>query len=254
MKICVIGNSHSNCLRQAWHKMNATHSDVSLTFFSYVGSFFDRFEVDKENGVLTISGPWVRQKLAESSGGDGDINFKDYDVCLVAGGFTHNHVMQLGQLGGASQKGYSQQAINAAIEDLYVSAHISVLIPKIRVLSDIPIYLLHDPMMAHKKGTVPKHLAGVSGVFDYEKGMDLLNAHTRFGNGPFSLPQPAETMALPGVTKYEHSIGQRKPFASEIEAGYVGELKEDRAHMKSPFGRLRLMMLFDHLNVAGLAP
>lgn len=250
MKICVIGNSHSQCLAQAWRKLKARYPGVSMTFFAYIGRYYDRFEVDKENGVLTISGPWVRERLAASSGGSGDIDFSDFDSCLIAGGFRHNEVMTMGQLGGCARRGYSKQVLDAAAKDLYVNCHINVLMPKIRALSDIPAFMIHEPMMAHKDGIVPEKLEGVSGEFDYEKGIELLNGYVRFENGPVSLPQPKETLIVPGVTKYEFSVGKRKPFASEINAGFVGELKEDRAHMKTEYGVLRLTALFDQLGIS----
>lgn len=249
MKICVIGNSHTKCLARAWDDLKALYPSASMIFHAYITNYYARFSVERESGLLTISGPWVREQLANSSGGNGDIDFRDYDICLIAGGFPHEAVMELGQLGGQSRKAYSRQAMNVATEDLYKRSHVDVLVPKIRALTDIPIYLFHDPMLAHEEGMKPEEQPEIGAGFDYVQGVDLLNAYARFWNGPTSVLQPAESIAWMGASKYELCVGKRTPSIYEVKAGFDGELLDDRVHMEADYGKMRLSKFFEQLKI-----
>lgn len=249
MRICVIGNSYSVCVSLAWRELKESHPDVSMVFYQKGGRFFQQFVPDFESKLLTMPNRWTRTLFEQSSGGDGDIDFQNFDICLIVGGVSRQHVRMLSQLGGQSKTGFTTQAIDASIFDLFEATHIYALLPKIREVSEIPVFLFHDPIIAHSKGLSTSEMSNPFESFDYETGVRIAN-ETMFSLASMEmLLQPIDTLAASHLTKYEFAIGFRKPYPSEIEAGYKGELKDDRGHMKPTFGALQILALFARLEI-----
>ena len=254
MKICVIGTSHSVCFRRGLQDISEIYPEADMTYFQNPGKYFDKFVADSQSGRLTMPDKWIRKRLKLASGGVGDIDFGAYDICLIVGGFGHLITSSLGQLGGQSQTGYSTQVIQATTRDLFQEAHVSILLPKIRALSDIPVYLIHDPITAHKKGLSLSEMENPYQPYDYDRGVTLLNDIVLAPQSAEMLPQPKETLAAPNWTKFELSVGFREPFQAEIDAGFKGKLKEDRGHMKPPFGTMQAKAFFARLGIEPVVP
>lgn len=249
MKICIIGNSHTVCIAEAWKTLKAQYPDVSLTFHRRSGQFYDHFQADPSQKILTITDSWSKQCIQQSSGGDGNIDFSQFDICLLVGAYSFRWPSEIAQLGGQAKVGYSAQAIMAAAKDMFESAHASLIFPIIREVSDIPIYQFHDPFLAHPKGWNGPQLKHAIKHYDYQRGVDLMNEFIYKPLGSELIPQPAETFAADNWTKFDLAVGFRKPFPAEVKAGFTADMKEDRGHMIPEFGKMRLEAFFDRLGI-----
>lgn len=240
MKICVIGNSHTICLQRAWARIEAMHPELTMTIFSNPGAYYEQFVVDEERKMLTMPNDWIRGRFALSSGTDGVFDFKDYDICFVMGGINHQFVSLLGQLGGQSKAGFSEQAIAAALQDLFGMTSQSHLMPKIRQVSDIPVYLFHDPITAHKEGLSKAEMKHNFHPYDYKRGLKLLGDLVKNAYDAEYIEQPPESLAAQNWTKFELCIRERSPTDKEIKEGFKGSVMEDRGHMTPEFGAMLL--------------
>lgn len=249
MKICIIGNSHTVCIDRAWRDMHESYPDVSLTFHRRSGQYFNQFRADTHNKILTITDASSKSRIQQSSGGDGTIDFSQFDICLLIGATRYRWPARVAQLGGQAKAGYSAQAITAAAKDLFASSHPSVIFPVIREVSDIPVYQLHDPFLAHPKGWSGAQLKHDYRYYDYPRGVDLMNEIVYSPLGSELIRQPAETFAAENWTKPGFAVGLKKPFPAQVKAGFTDEMKDDRRHMNSDFGKIRLLDTFDKLGI-----
>lgn len=249
MKICVIGNSHTDCVAAAWSEMQASYPEVSLTIHRNAGHYYDHFQADKNKNILTITDSWSKECIQKTSGGDGTIDFSQFDICLLIGGYKHKWPARVAQLGGQAKAGYSAQAIKAAAKDLFASAHGSLILPIIRQISDIPIYQFHDPFLAPPKGWSGAQLRHGFRYFDYQNGVDLMNKSVFNPLGGELISQPAETFLADSWTKFSLAAGFKEPFPAQVKSAVTGEMTEDRWHMLPEFGKIRLLDLFDKLGI-----
>jgi hypothetical protein len=82
-RICVIGNSHVNALKQGWEDIAATCPDHRLTFFASLGDRIGKLELVE--GCLVPQDPALLKNIVFTSGGLDRIVLADYDVYLVYG-------------------------------------------------------------------------------------------------------------------------------------------------------------------------
>lgn len=251
MKICVIGNSHTISLQRAWARIEEMHPEVTITFFYNPGAYYDQFVVDEDRKILTMPNDWILGRFALSSGTDGTFDFKDYDICFVTGGINHQFVSLLGQLGGQLKAGFSEQAIMAALQDLFGMTMQSHLMPKIRQVSDIPVYLFHDPITAHKEGLSKAEMKHDFHPYDYKLGLKLLNDLVMSTFDAEYIEQPPESLAAQNWTKFELCIRERAPTDKEIEEGFKGSVMEDRGHMTPEFGAMLLAAFLKKIGAPG---
>lgn len=244
MKICIIGTSHAACLFAAWNKISTDYPDISISFYFNGGGYFGKFQADTENRVLRINDEDIRKRFVQLSGGDGSIDFSTFDVCVIVGGFFYLPIGRLAELGAETQYRFSKQVKEAAAKDLFTRIHVNGLIPVIREISDIPIFLIHDPFQTLKPALPIEDMVAPFEAYDYENGVDLLNRAALFPAGVKMLLQPSETLEAPYFSKREFAQGKRKATPAEIEAGHVGEFVEDNHHLNAKYGEFRLKRLF----------
>ena len=110
---------------------------------------------------------------------------------------------------------------------------------------------MHDPITAHKKGLTKAEMKHNFHPYDYKLGLKMLNEIVMSEFDATVLEQPPETLAAQNQTKFELCIGERAPFPNEVEAGFKGDKKEDRGHMKREFGVARLEAFLKQLEALG---
>ena len=245
MKVCIVGTSHASCLFAAWINISDKYPNTSISFYFSGGGYFDKFEVDVKKRVLTISDDSIRQRFVQLSGGEGSVNLEDFDICVIVGGFFYLPIGRLAELGDNSSARFSQGVKNSAAIDLFSNIHVAGLIPKIRSISNIPIFLIHDPFQTLESTRPTQEMVNPFEKFDYERGIDLLNNAVLLSQGVRMLLQPSETIEAPYFSKREFALGRRKATQAEIDAGHVGEFVDDNHHLNTTYGELRLKRLFD---------
>ncbi len=243
MKICIIGTSHASCLYPAWQKISDNYPDTSISFFFTGGGYFGKFEADATHNILKINDDVIRERFVQLSGGNGDIDLKNFDACVIVGGFFYLPIGRAAALGDEANICYSQQVKKLAVVDLFSLIHAKGLVSKIRDVSDIPIFLIHDPFQTQKPGQPPKGVEDSFEHYDYEKGVALLNQAALFPLGARLLLQPSETIETPYFSKQALALGKRRATQAELDAGHVGEFVEDNHHLNVAYGELRLNKL-----------
>jgi len=240
VRICIIGTSHASCLYTAWNKISSDYPDVSISFYFNGGGYFGKFQADTENSVLRINDDNIRKRFVQLSGGDGSIDFSTFDMCVIIGGFFYLPVGRLAALGDETRFSFSKQVKEAATEDLFSRIHVNGLIPVIREVSEIPIFLIHDPFQTLKPTLPIEDMVNPFESYNYENGVKLLNKVVLSPIKVKMLLQPSETLDAPYFSKREFAQGKRKATPAEIEAGHVGEFIEDNHHLNANYGELSL--------------
>jgi hypothetical protein len=226
LKICLIGNSHSGCFKSGWDAISEYYPEVEIAFFPHCGNFYGMFEPDFDTRELYVKNEFVRKTFERLSGNNGRISLPAFDLCIIVGGFT--------VWGGALGGHYSAQVQKQAAVDFFNTAHISVLIKKIRQLSDVEILAVHNPFAAFRKDR-QHSLAG----YDPVKGMAIVNELAGRPQNVTVLLQPEDTRDGLFASRLEFAAGERLTGASLVP-GAKQEIIDDLVHMNAAYGALFL--------------
>ncbi len=228
MKLCIIGNSHVGSLKTAWDNHFPAKNGVKITFFAAPGYKLDGLKLDGHK--LVPSKLSLRNSLRLTSGGQGEINLKEYDCFLIYG------VKALSYF--EDKNFHSSAATQQALDDHYgptLSYQIANMIRK-SVASNI--YIGHVPMpSAPEKDNAEVEYSSNQ----YNNGVELAN--TRF----FSLinaeliKQPGSTIAKSGChTQFIYSTGSRA-LNNRVTP------MEDTRHMNDKFGQVWLQSFLNEI-------
>ena len=231
LKICLIGNSHSGCIRTGWDAIKDYYPTVDIKSYPHSGEYYDLFRVHAPEKYLSIDDAFVQNQFEMLSGNEGNIAFYSFDLCLVVGGIYSREFLQ---------NGYSNQVYEAMISDYISDSHVRILLEKIRQISDIPITILSTPYGGRRDKVAAVSLEKL--VADNRK-MDAILAEKYDAR---LLVQPIETLITPTLSKLEYVVGERLTGASLVP-GAKQEIIEDLVHMNAAYGALFLsQILADH--------
>jgi hypothetical protein len=222
-RICVLGNSHSACFKLAWDSLRTRYSTVSLTFFAQRGR--GMAELAPDGAVLVPTTDQLRSAMSFTSGGLTVVDPREYDAVLSVG-FTWGYPPATGYI--------SQDAAGRALLDFTPRSLAFELIRKVRAVSDIPIFVAHQPLRRHEGDEIADNA-----VTPYRRLVRLMNEELLAREGALLLPQPAQTIANRFYTRSEFGIGARRLDTGDGE--FSGELKADpRSHMNTRYGDIFL--------------
>jgi hypothetical protein len=221
-RVCVIGNSHSACLKLAWDSLRVRYPQIALTFFAQRGAGIADMEL--HDGALVPTSEALKKAITHTSGGHSQIDIQDFDVVLLVG-------LTCGYPLVASH--YSYAAARQTLLDLTPRTVAFDLIEKIRQISDIPIFVAHQPLRGH---------FGDSGCGNdlgpYRRLIDTLNDELMQDVGAVLLRQPAQTITNCFFTRPEFAIGSMRLDIGSDSAG--AEAANPNSHMNARFGDIYL--------------
>lgn len=229
MRICVIGNSHVACLKEAWTELAPDCPGVEVRFFASPARGLDSLALI--DGELAASDPNVTKHMQITSGGFGAIELAEYDVFLV-------HALHL--VMAPLWSSLSRAVIVQSLADMSAKSTNVRLCRAIRQASDRAVYSGHTPMSA-RAAPLKNHVS----YADMASELRSILA----GVGVTLLNQPSETVLQPFGTQEQFARGSKKlEFASPDRRFHdEGEVH----HMNVDFGRL---LFADFLNALGVFP
>ncbi len=229
-RVCVIGNSHTACLKLAWDELRPRLANIDLTFFAARKAGMKDLH-STPDGVMVPMSKRLSRALMHTSGGQSVIDLRRYDS-----------VMLVGLTAGYPKYGYFTHAVACqAMLDHIPTTPAYEMVRKIRDVSDIPIFLAHQPL--HKEAEagdeddkLPMRSMESDGLLPYRKVVEAINDGLFRGLRAKLLGQPAQTITKCFYTKSEYGIGSVR-----LDLGDGGEESEDdRAHMNTRFGDIYL--------------
>ncbi len=222
VKLCVIGNSHSACLKLAWDRLGALYPDISITFFAQRG--FGMGGLLPHRGLLVPANEKLHAAMIHTSGGIAAIDLRHFDAVLVVG-FLWGYPPSIGC--------YSHAAALQALLDITPRTVAISLLRKIRRLSDIPVFLVHQPLRSYD-GDVD----GTGELAPYRRLIGLLNSHLLEKEGATLLSQPPQTITRSFFTRREFAVGSPRLDIGDGEADF--QYANPQAHMNARYGDIYL--------------
>jgi hypothetical protein len=229
-RICIIGNSHTACLKLAWDDLRVRFPSISLTFFAARKSGVSEVQPTPD-GVLVPTSKRLSQAFMHTSGGESVIDLKRYDLVLLVG------------LTSAYPKyGYFSQAVaRQAMLDHIPTTPAFETVKKIRSVSDIPIFLSHQPLFREgdddqEDDGVPIMSKESDGLLPYRGIIEAIDEGIFRGLRARFLEQPAQT-----ITKCFYTRSEYGTDSVRLDLGDGNEESEDdRSHMNARFGDIYL--------------
>lgn len=222
-RLCVIGNSHAACFKLAWNTLSSRYSTTSLTFFAQRGAGMT--QLVPSGDFLVPETERLAQAMAYTSGGLRVIDPTAYDAVLLIGFFW----------GYPPVPGYfSRAAASRALLDHLPRSPVSDLLLKIRTLSDIPVFVVHQPLRRQEGDNTADHDIG-----PYRKMVRLMNEEFLLKQGAMLLPQPAQTITNYFCTRTEFSIDSKRLDIGDLDSDGP-ELADPRSHMNERYGDIFL--------------
>ncbi len=228
LKICLIGNSHSGSFKSGWEAISAYYPKVGITFFPHTSHYYHKFGVDTASKLLTMDDPVIRERFYISSGGMSDIDFGVFDMCMIVGGMFHWRLH--------NRPRFSARVAAATARDSFIGQHTSILVEKIRMISDVPIIIVPNPYGARNGVAAASKIESIA--FENE----LINRFLSTEHNARIVPQPEETMLTEYVSRLEYAVGERKREATPGADGQP-EVLNDLAHMNAAYGALFLSQI-----------
>ena len=231
MRLAVIGNSHIAALKAGWTGMAADHPDRQLVFFGARGDSLDALVA--QDGRLVPANAELARSIAVTSGGLRCIDPGEFDAFLLHGMNAQPNFRREGF--------YSQAVMDQAVQDLCEQTLSHRTLDKICRLTDRPIYVGHNPLIAAERTDEDQDLA------PYHSGVDDLNAafYRRFSAR--LVPQPEITIANGRNTAMAFSTGSRA-LSVGGEMDDIEHPATELSHMNATFGAVWMACF---LNICG---
>jgi hypothetical protein len=225
-RVCVLGDSHSACLKLAWEEVRGAHRDVTLTFFA------DRDlglrGLQPRDGALVPDSAELRKTIEHTSGGLGVVDLGCYDAVLIVG----LRIRAYPRMEGEGH--FSAAAVRQWLVDFIPTTIGFDLATKIRRLSRVPIFIMHTPLFA--SSGAPEVDVGLEA---YRSFVGCLREQAFNGLAATVFEQPEETITDGVFTKQEYSIGSRLLEVSGSSANRQ-HAPSNRGHMNAEYGKVCL--------------
>jgi hypothetical protein len=221
-RVCILGDSHTACIRLAWNESGSDFPGVDLTFFADQAEGLAQLE--PQHGSLVPGNDRLRDTIAHASGGLSAVRLTEYDVVWIVGLFyVYPRV-----------DGFFSQAVvrEMLAKHLPGSPALNV-IGKIRQVCDIPVFATHRPLMECVE------------PLDFVADLELYRRTIAFTQNQFFhavratvLPQPEQTIANRYYTHPHYSVDSTM-FTVDGAVG-AKHTRRDRKHMNVLYGDLLL--------------
>jgi hypothetical protein len=223
MNICILGNSHSACLKNAWEELSLKFIDHHITFFVAPSNALE--SINLLNGELIPVSAKLEETLRITSG-CAVVNLEFYDLFVICGlGLSIKPI----PLNLSWSAGFTQ----AVIQDWYLKTLNIRLCKIIRRATLRPIIILPNPQRATLKSTIPK----VSYTDALKPLIQLLNIEN-----VSVFPQPNQTLLYNWYTQMEYTINSKRLINNQPHPD------SDVSHMNSAFGKIWLDALLSKIN------
>jgi hypothetical protein len=222
-RVCVLGNSHSACLKLAWDSLQVRYPQIALTFFAQRGAGIA--DLEPRGGALVPTSAGLKKAITHTSGGHSRIDLQDFDVVLMVG-VTCGYPLVMSH--------FSYAAARQTLLDLTPKTVAFDLIGKIRQISDIPIFVAHQPLRTHLGDW-----DGANDLGPYRRLVDDLNDALMQDVGAILLRQPAQTIANQFFTRPEFAIGSMRLDIGGKSAR-ANQTANPNSHMNARYGDIYL--------------
>lgn len=235
MKICVIGNSHSGAIAEAWNAISGKWGNVDITFFAFPA--MKAKQLVAKDGVLVARRQDARRMMRFSSGGLSKIVPGDYERILAYG-------MVKPPPADVSDIPLSAAVRDAAVADRASGSLATLVLSQIRKVSRIPVDVAPAPYIAANADDAPEwsrsdadELALMQGVFN--------RLEVRL------IGQPLETMvsSKSRATLRRYSEGSsRLSTPARSKVGGVSHGDQEVRHMNRQYGEIWLRQYLSNLS------
>jgi hypothetical protein len=240
-KIAVVGTSNIGAVKYAEAEITAAHPDLSVTFFGLPGGKFAEAGVDATGVFRPAQGDGVAHKLAERVNGTAALDLTGFDAVLAIGDtlgmpqtlFVAAHYDVADWPTRRDKPLMSTPAFLSAMEEA-ITARADHLTRQFRGVECLFAALAPYPTVAvTRRG--PHRQEPYASVADHP---ELPRIHALYrdaltralkARGITFVPQPAETVAGPFMTKPDYAMGAMD-FRTE------GKVLDDHRHMNAAFG------------------
>lgn len=236
LNICVLGNSHVGSLKLGWNLIEQDYPGIKITFFAARACGLEHLTVRK--GMLIPSNAHLKKSLRHTSGGHEAIDLSLFDICLIYGlRFSFPYKLEISRTANY----FSKAAYECSLHDTIINTLSIQTLKKVRSLSDIPLYIGHNPLTAcnqnsflNKPINYSEFVAGVNRILTADQAI--------------LLTQPEETITGNIYTKPEYKSGAVCLDVGDKSANQP-YANEDNVHMNDVFGRIYLQNFFGQLSI-----
>ena len=226
IKLCILGNSHTGSLKLGWDMIAHQYPSVEITFFANRQRKMEAFQV--EDGILVPDNEALKTAIAYTSGGLTAINMQHYDVCLLYGLDLDPYLLP--------ETFFSSAVLKEAMLG-YVSSSVSWgLLHKIRIVSELAIFLGHTPLHAAANDTTEQ-----GDMSAYQAGIKLINQSVFSEYNASVIEQPLSTIVSGSKTARNYSVGSTRLDLGDETSNQLHPAQENK-HMNAQFGACYLDM------------
>lgn len=232
MNICVIGNSHTGALKNAWDKIQADHPGEKITFFAQRGGGISDLVV--QEGKLIPNNESLEKALEFTSEGKKEIDPNEYNVFLIYGAGLAYFPNK--------QQFYSTAVIKTAVIDHLTEVKFSIsltLLKKLRSITDKPIFIGHCPLGAAKE------IFSDFAPNDYLAGIKLVNEIIYNPLDAELVKQPVSTIINERYTHPDFAKGSKRLSTGDTLDDELHS-ENDMGHMNEKFGEIWLREFFEN--------
>jgi hypothetical protein len=229
-KICIIGDSHVSCMKNAWDKIKNDYSDITVVFFANPSEGLSNLKA--YDGKLIATTDDLENVLSFTSGSKMPIDPSEYNIILIYG-------LQLSEYINDNNTIFYSRAVSthAVMDHIHQSLSWAVL-KQVRLVTDKLVYIGLKPLLSSslpsREVTIPEYLQGLKKMNDIV--FQQVNA--------LLLSQPIETMENGIRTKEKFSKGSTR-FLSPHSIERKHHHKNDPTHMNDDYGKLYLKMVLN---------
>lgn len=224
MKFCVIGASHTACLKQGWELVRDQFPDLDMVFFASPGSTLRHLRV--RDGHLVSIDPKLTKSMTLTSGGLQDIVPGDFDAFILYG-----LILRLPRL----RRGISRAVMLETMKDIAEKGLTVKVARRLRSVTDTKVWIGANPMKLALGGRAEP------GMF-YDYGTLLAELHRTFAVPDVTfLRQPAESMGADLRTMDRYGTGSVRLMQRKDQAEGEAHPDDDDKHMNGDYGRLWLL-------------
>lgn len=235
MNICLLGNSHIACVKNAWDSMSSTYNLDTITFF---GSHADTLlnTISYKNKLLPTNNQ-VQNSFNMTSNGKTEIDFSLYDICVVHGILPPLRGWYNLSEDFKKNTFYSQAFYSACIK--HYNPIVKHLIKEITSSTTIPVIFTPKPHTALQENKL------VISNDDFQYLCNFMASGFK-AIGLHYIPQPRETLIDFFYTKIEYNkdgLGLGRIPTKEMKLTPANNYR----HMNTAYGEAYLKQLFRYL-------
>lgn len=234
MEICIMGNSHTGALKQAWDMITDDFPTINITFFAQGQDKLKYLIVQNDKLIPNREG--FAKALEFISGGKREIDPIEYDVFLLYGLNARANFF-------ISNNTFSTAVINTAMKDLTNGSLSLKLLQRLRKITDKKVFIGHNPL------TATDNIVSTDYPESYIQGIEKVNEFIYQALNAELVSQPLATIVNGNRTKGEFSKGSKKIIVRSEAIDNPEHAKMDNYHMNAQFGELWLrQFLGQYLN------